>query len=183
MPCEYRSGIHRPHSRYRSTAHAGTAGNHHRSICRVRPRRSAGRSLIPDEQIRPTANGTDQGIAGSSTSSIIPALGATTSKPIALIGSTVETRLALELDRLRSDETCLDDFSPSLQGFVLHGHRLALASLLPEMTRLEVALEQACSDRDRYYRAAFAPAATYKSGPSYAEIQATRHAIYNGGTE
>ncbi|TFC20190.1 hypothetical protein [Cryobacterium sp. MDB2-10] len=102
-------------------------------------------------------------------------------EPAALIGATVETRLAVALARLQSDEISLDDLTPALQGYVLHGHRLALASLLPEYTRLETALVQATGDADRYYSALFNPRQTIKLGPSYAELEITRAEIYSGG--
>ena len=134
-----------------------------------------------EREIRPTTNGTDTDLANSTNSSVQPA-DATTSKPVALIGATVETRLALELERLRSDEIRLDDLTPALQGYVLHGHRLALASLLPEYTRLEVALTQANADAGRFYAALFNPRVPIKHGPSFAEVQAVRKEIYTGGT-
>ena len=136
----------------------------------------------PEREICPTTNGTDADLANSTNSSVPPA-DATTSKPVSLIGATVETRLALELERLRSDEIRLDDLTPALQGYVLHGHRLALASLLPEYTRLEVALTQANADASRFYSALFNPREPIRIGPSYSDIEETRRAIYSGGTK
>lgn len=139
--------------------------------------------MSPEREIRPTVNGTDEVLAGSSVTPSVPPADAEPSKPVALIGSTVESRLAVELERLIADELSLDDFTPALQGYVLHGHRLALASLLPEYTRLETALAQANADAGRYYSALFNPREAIKVGPSRAELEKIRHATYYGGTE
>ena len=94
---------------------------------------------------------------------------------VALIGATVETRLAAELARLVADEITLADLTPALQGYVLHGNRLALAALLPEYTRLEAALAQAEADSTRYYSALFNPREPIKMGTSRAELEKRRH--------
>ena len=94
---------------------------------------------------------------------------------VALIGATVETRLAAELARLVADEITLDDLTPALQGFLLHGHRLALASLLPEFTKLELAASQAEADSARLYSALFNPREPIKVGTSRVELEKRRH--------
>ncbi|TFC71406.1 hypothetical protein E3O45_15140 [Cryobacterium sp. TMS1-20-1] len=99
----------------------------------------------------------------------------------ALIGATIETRLAVVLEQLQTDTIALDDLTPALQGFVLHGHGLALASTLPEMTRAEIDRDQARADADRYYQLLFNPRKPLKIGPSYVDIQKTRHELYSGG--
>jgi hypothetical protein len=137
--------------------------------------------MSPEREIRPTVNGTDEVLAGSSTAPSVPATNTEPSKPVVLIGATVEKSLDATLWRLRTDEIGLDDLTPALAGFYLAGHAAALASVLPELTRVEQERDQAASDRDRYYRAAFAPVAPIKVGPSYAELEATRHDTYYGG--
>ena len=135
------------------------------------------------EQNRPLATGPAKILARGSNTSTVPPTEPTSAESAPLIGATVETRLAVELVRLVADEIKLDDLTPALQGYVLHGHRLALASLLPEYTRLEAALDQATADRDRYYAAAFNPRSPIKIGPSYAALEITRAEIYSGGAK
>ncbi|TFD25870.1 hypothetical protein [Cryobacterium lyxosi] len=135
------------------------------------------------ERNRPLAMGPAQILAGSSNAFSVQPTAPTTAEPAALIGATVETRLAAELARLVADEITLDAFTPALQGYVLHGHRLALASLLPELTRAEQERDQANSSADRYYVAAFNPRKPIHIGPSYRELEKTRHEIYSGGAK
>lgn len=139
--------------------------------------------MSPEREIRPTDNGTDQVLAGSSTTPSVNPAAPNPSEPVALIGSTVEAPLQAALERLRTDAISLDDLSPGLAGFYLAGHAAALASVLPELTRVELERNNAAADADRYYRAAFAPVAPIKIGPSYAELEKIRHATYYGGTE
>ncbi|MEB0264362.1 hypothetical protein [Cryobacterium sp. 10I5] len=132
------------------------------------------------EKSCPTANGAAQELTNATTVSLKPDQ-SNPAKPVTLIGASVENRLAVELARLQSDEINLDDLTGALQGFVLHGHRLALASLLPEYTRLETALAQANADAGRYYSALFNPRQPIKIGPSRADLEITRAEIYSGG--
>ena len=134
------------------------------------------------EKSRPTVNGAAQELTNATTTSLKPDQ-SNPAKPTTLIGATVETRLAVELARLQSDEISLDDLTSALQGFVLHGHRLALASLLPEYTRLETALAQANADASRYYTALFNPRQPIKIGPSRVELETIRAEIYSGGVK
>ena len=97
----------------------------------------------PERESRLAENEAAQELASQPTTASSTDASATTAEPVHLIGATVETRLAAELARLVADEITLDAFTPALQNYVLHGHRLAMASLLPEYTRLEVALAQA----------------------------------------
>ena len=127
--------------------------------------------------------GPAQILAGGSNTPSVPPTAATTAESAPLIGATVETRLAAALVRLVADEIKLDDLTPALQNYVLHGHRLALASLLPEYTRLEAALARANADAGRFYSALFNPREPIKIGPSYAELEITRHEIYSGGAK
>ena len=139
--------------------------------------------MTPTREIRPSAKGTDQVLDSGSTPPIISAPARTTAEPALLIGHTVEKALDAALWRLRKDEISLDDLTPALAGFYLAGHAAALASVLPELTRTEIERDQAVSDRDRYYRAAFSPRDSIRVGPSYAELEKTRHEMYSGGAK
>jgi hypothetical protein len=139
--------------------------------------------MSPEREIRPTVNGTDLSLAGGSFAPSVTPTDAKPSEPVALIGSTVEAPLQAALERLRTDAINLDDLSPGLAGFYLAGHAAALASVLPELTRVETERDNAAADADRFYRAAFAPVKPIKIGPSYAELEAIRHATYYGGAE
>ena len=137
--------------------------------------------MSPTREIRPPAKGTDRVLAGSSNTSRIPAT--PDARLVPLIGHTVEKALDAALSRLQSDEISLDDLTPALVKWYLTGHGAGLASTLPELTRVELERDQAVADRDRYYAAAFNPRAPIKIGPSYAELEITRHEIYSGGAK
>ncbi|MDJ0325115.1 hypothetical protein QMG61_15220 [Cryobacterium sp. PH31-AA6] len=96
------------------------------------------------------------------------------------IGATVEGPLSAALVRLLADEITLDDCTPALAAWFLEGHRAALASVLPELTRAEQSAEHANADADRLYGLAFTPREPLKVGPSYAEIQKIRAETYRG---
>ena len=178
MPGECHSGIHHAHPGNRTAAHPRAARQARRTLspyCRC--------IRVSAEKSRPDlVTGTAEILACGSNDFSVTTEHGNPSKPVALIGATVETRLALELERLRKDEIRLDDLTPALQGFLLHGHRLALASVLPEMTRLEVALAQASADAERFYSALFNPRAPIQHGPSFAAVQAIRKEMYSRGT-
>jgi hypothetical protein len=75
--------------------------------------------------------------------------------------------------RLISGEIGLRDLTPALAGFYTLGFDAGRASLTTE-------LDQACSDRDRYYNAAFNPRQPIKIGPSFAELERRRAENYGG---
>jgi hypothetical protein len=114
-----------------------------------------------------------------------PSLPPTAVKPSrpALIGATIEARLAAELERLIADQVSLDDFTPALQGYVLHGHRLALASVIPALTAAEQERDQERAAADRLHGFLYNPREPIRVGPSYQSIEQTRRQTYYGGTE
>lgn len=138
--------------------------------------------MSPEREIRPTVNGTDQGLAGGSPAASVTPADAIPSEPGALIGHTIEKRLANELERLISDELTLDDFTPALQGYVLHGHRLALASVIPALTAAEQERDQERAAADRLHGFLYNPREPIRVGPSYEELERRRH-NYTGTPE
>ena len=132
-----------------------------------------------NEKNRPSAKGTAPKLIENSIAPSIPVT--TDARP--LIGHSVEKSLSAALSRLLRDEISLDELTPALTDFFLAGHRAALASVLPDLTRVEIERDQAQADATRYYNAAFNPRAPIKIGPSYAELEVTRHEIYSGGAK
>lgn len=129
-----------------------------------------------EKEIRPTANGTDQVLAGGSNTSIVTAQTRNTSEPASLVGSTVEKALDATLWRLKSGDIRLEELTPALMGFYTLGHADGIALMARE-------LQQCAADRDRYYSAAFNPREPITIGKSYADLERVRAEIYSGGAE
>ncbi|KGJ71901.1 hypothetical protein GY21_18960 [Cryobacterium roopkundense] len=128
------------------------------------------------EKNRPAGTGPAEILAGGSNTSIVSAEPAIPVEPTGLIGCTVEKPLDAALWRLRSGEIGLEDLTPGLAGFCTLSHADGYAAgFTAGVASVAVELRQAISDRDRYYRAAFAPMQPIKPGPSYAELEKRRH--------
>ncbi|WP_104132655.1 hypothetical protein [Cryobacterium sp. M91] len=134
-----------------------------------------------NEKNRPAGTGPAQKLIDKATTASIPET--PDARLVPLIGHTVEKSLSAALSRLLRDEISLDELTPALADFFLAGHRAALASVLPDLTRVEIERDQAQADATRYYNAAFNPRAPIRIGPSYAELEITRHEIYSGGAK
>lgn len=137
--------------------------------------------MSAERESRLTENETAQELAAKPTTTSVKPIQATTAKPTAKHGASVEKSLAALLARLMADEIGLDDLTASLAGFYLAGHAAALASSLPELTRVERERDEAVSSRDTYYRAAFDPRTPITIGPSHASLQQIRAQMYSGG--
>ena len=137
--------------------------------------------MSPGREIRPTANGTDRGLAADSTTASVPANDGKPAESVALVGASVEKGLAAALARFVAGEIQLSSCTPSLQAWYLEGHRAALASSLPELTRAEQERDEAVSARDVYYRAAFDPRQPITIGPTRDDLEKIRAEMYSGG--
>ena len=63
----------------------------------------------------------------------------------------------------------------SFAEFWLDGHRAAMQSVLPELTRAETERDQAQANADLYYRLLYNPRAPITVGPSHEELERRRH--------
>lgn len=132
--------------------------------------------MTGQRESRQAGNLTANELAPKPTTPTVTPIRANSAEPAPLIGATVEKPLDRILWQVLSGDVELYQLTPALVAWWTLAHNTGRVSRQAEIDRLN-------SENDRLYQRAWNPLAPIKIGPSYAELEKTRHEIYSGGAK